>query len=331
MISNKFPKITVIIPVYNVECYLPECVDSVLNQDYSNKEILIINDGSTDGCSEIINKYKKNNICISVVETENRGLSMARNLGMELALGDFLLFLDGDDYLLPNTLSSCSQAAFTHNVDIVMFSGEIINSSINSKNFPNSYYIRPFELLDKPFHTHDLFEKLISLKKYIPSACLYMFKKDKFKGVDFYPKILFEDNLFTTKLLLHFSDSYAVCIPDLLYKRRIREGSITTQEHTLHHLNSYRIVIEELLKINFKFLKVNTRMALEIFIQKIIVGYLETSLKLSNAPKVKFIRFKLFGYLRQLELNNIKFLTIILLIFPWFIPIFKRYNYKKFS
>ncbi len=329
MIINNNLKITVIIPVYNVERYLCECIESVLNQDYDNKEILIINDGSTDGSTKIIEEYKKNNTCIRVIETENKGLSMARNLGMELALGDFILFLDSDDYLLYNTLSKCVESVLTYNVDIVLFSGEIINLSLKSNKYSAFYYSRPLELLNKPLKSRYLFEKLIFLKKYIPSACLYMFRKDKFKLIEFYPGILFEDNLFTTKLLIHSPDSTAVCIPDKFYMRRIRESSITNQEQTLNHLNSYQIVIEELLKINIKKLDINTHKALEIFIQKIIVGCLETNLKLIKVQKPKFLRLKLINYLRQLELKHIKFFTIILLFTPRIIPVLKKYQNKK--
>jgi len=328
ILNNKF-RITVIIPVYNVERYLSECIESVLGQDYDNKEILIINDGSTDGSREIIKKYKKNNTCIRFVETENRGLSMARNLGMELALGDFILFLDSDDFLLPNTLTKCIETIEKHNTDIVLFSGEIIKSSKKSNEFPSLYYSRPLELANKAFQSQYLFEKLVSLKKYIPSACLYMFKKDKFKLIEFHPGLLFEDNLFTTKLLIYSPDSYSVCIPDRLYMRRIRTGSITNQTMTFHHLNSYFIIVEELLKIKAERLEASTLKALEIFIQKIIVGCIETNSKINKSQQVKFFRFKMISYLRKLELKHIKLTTIILLLFPWSISVLKNYQNRR--
>jgi glycosyltransferase involved in cell wall biosynthesis len=327
-INNNF-KITVIIPVYNVESYLSECIESVLNQDYDNKEILIINDGSTDRSAEIIEEYKKNNTCVKVIETENRGLSMARNLGVGLALGDFIIFLDSDDYLSPNTLTKCTEAIEKHNTDIVLFSGEIVNLSKEANKFPTLYYSRPLELVNKPLQSQYLFEKLVLLKKYIPSACLYMFKKDKFKHIEFHPGILFEDNLFTTKLLLHSSNTYAVCIPNQFYMRRIRTGSITNQAMTSHHLNSYCIIVEELLKIKAERLEASTLKALEIFIQKIIVGCIETNLKLNNSQQVKFFRFKMISYLRKLELKHIKISTIILLLFPWSISVLKSYQNRR--
>ena len=322
-------KITVIIPVYNVESYLSECIESVLNQDFDNKQILIINDGSTDGSAKIIEEYKKNNTYIKVVETKNRGLSMARNLGIELALGDFILFLDSDDYLLPNTLTKCIEAIEKYNTDIVLFSGEIVNLSKEANKFPTLYYSRPLELVNKPLQSQYLFEKLVLLKKYIPQACLYMFKKDKFKHLEFHPGILFEDNLFTTKLLLHSSNTYAVCIPDQFYMRRIRAGSITNQAMTSHHLSSYCIVVEELLKIKAERLEASTLKALDIFIQKIIVGCIETNRKLNKAQKANFFKFKMISYLRQLELKHIKISTIILLLFPWSISGLKGYQNRR--
>jgi glycosyltransferase involved in cell wall biosynthesis len=331
LISKNNYKITVIIPVYNVERYLSECIESVLGQNYANKEILIINDGSTDGSKVIIEKYNKSNSCIRVFETENRGLSMTRNLGIKLALGDFILFLDSDDYLLPHALQKCMETIDKHNLDIVLFSGEIINFSKELNKFPSLYYSRPLELVNKPLQSQYLFERLITLNKYIPSACLYIFKKDKYKQIEFQPGILFEDNLFTTKLLIHSPNSYAVCIPDKLYMRRIREGSITNQPQTLFHLNSYLIVVEELLKIDAIKLDTDTRKALQIFIQKIIVGCLDIKLRVIKEQQPKFLRLKLISYLSQLELINIKFSTIIFLFIPIIIPVLKNYQLRKNS
>lgn len=84
-------KITAIIPIYNVEQYLPQCLNSVLNQTYQNLEIILINDGSTDSCPRIVDDYALNDARIKVIHKQNGGLSDARNTGLKIATGDFMV------------------------------------------------------------------------------------------------------------------------------------------------------------------------------------------------------------------------------------------------
>ena len=91
--------ISVIIPVYNVEKYLRRCIDSVINQTYKNLEIIIVDDGSTDNSSNICDEYTNKDSRVKVVHKENGGLSSARNVGIELAKGDLIAFVDSDDYI----------------------------------------------------------------------------------------------------------------------------------------------------------------------------------------------------------------------------------------
>lgn len=92
-------KISVIIPVYNVELWLRKCLDSLLNQTYSNIEIILIDDGSTDGSSEICDEYSKKDTRIKAMHIKNSGQSVARNKGLDVAQGEYVLFIDSDDYL----------------------------------------------------------------------------------------------------------------------------------------------------------------------------------------------------------------------------------------
>lgn len=96
-------KISVIIPVYNVEKYLHRCLDSVINQTYSNLEIILINDGSCDASGKICDEFAARDVRIRCVHQENAGVSKARNLGIAMASGDFYHFLDSDDYIEPDT------------------------------------------------------------------------------------------------------------------------------------------------------------------------------------------------------------------------------------
>ena len=92
-------KISVIIPVYKVEKYLKRCVESVVNQTYKNIEIILVNDGSPDKCGEICDKYARIDSRIKVIHKENGGLSSARNAGLDIASGDYIMFVDSDDWI----------------------------------------------------------------------------------------------------------------------------------------------------------------------------------------------------------------------------------------
>ena len=102
-------KFSIVIPVYNVEPYLPECLDSVLNQTLSDWEAVCVNDGSTDNSSVVLEDYASKDSRFRVITQPNGGLSAARNTGMKAALGDYVLFLDSDDWLEPNALLVLSE------------------------------------------------------------------------------------------------------------------------------------------------------------------------------------------------------------------------------
>lgn len=109
-------KVTVIVPVYNVEPYLNKCVDSILAQTYRNIEVILIDDGSTDGCGEICDSYKERDERVKVFHTENRGLSAARNLGIQNADGEFIYFIDSDDWIDDNLLKTAVEKIGGSNV-----------------------------------------------------------------------------------------------------------------------------------------------------------------------------------------------------------------------
>lgn len=113
------PLITVIVPVYNVEKYIRQCVESIIAQSCRRLEILLIDDGSTDGCGEICDAYEREDRRIRVFHTANRGLSAARNLGLEHAGGDYISFLDGDDWMETNALARMLDAALRYDADLV--------------------------------------------------------------------------------------------------------------------------------------------------------------------------------------------------------------------
>lgn len=115
------PIISVIVPVYEVEAYLERCVDSLLSQSMRNIEIILIDDGSPDACGEICDRYAAHDPRVRVIHQENAGLSAARNAGLELARGEWIMFVDSDDWVEPDFCRLPYEAALAHGADLVIF------------------------------------------------------------------------------------------------------------------------------------------------------------------------------------------------------------------
>lgn len=135
------PKISVIIPVYNVEKYLCECLDSVINQTLQDIEIICINDGSTDNSLEILKKYAKNDNRIVIIDKKNEGAGEARNKGLDKASGEYLAFLDGDDFYNLDYLEKIYAKAKLTNADIVVCAANSFNDGTKETK-PMSWSLR---------------------------------------------------------------------------------------------------------------------------------------------------------------------------------------------
>lgn len=114
-------KVSVIVPIYKVEKYLDRCVKSILNQTYKNLEIILVDDGSPDSCPVMCDEYANADSRVKVIHKKNGGLSDARNAGMAVATGDYLLFVDSDDWIEPQTVTELIVVIEEHNVDFVTF------------------------------------------------------------------------------------------------------------------------------------------------------------------------------------------------------------------
>ena len=111
--------ISVIVPIYNVEKYLQKCVDSIINQTYKNLEIILVDDGSPDNCPKMCDDYAEKDSRIKVVHKENGGLSDARNVGMEVATGEYVSFIDSDDYISLDFYETLLETIVDNDSDVV--------------------------------------------------------------------------------------------------------------------------------------------------------------------------------------------------------------------
>ena len=239
------PIVSVVIPVYNVEAYLCECVDSVINQTYKNLEIILVDDGSTDSSGKICDDYAEKDERISVIHQKNGGLSAARNAGLDKASGEYIYFLDSDDYVADNTLESLITIAEKDNSDIVFFDAV---SFADTPDFTvKQNYIRKNKY--KFDSGYNIFSALTQKQEFHSAVYLMLFKNDFIiqNNLRFVPDILHEDMVFTYQALC-FAKVVSQC-DKALYYRRYRKNSIMTSSKTKKHFES----CIEVSKTNTKF------------------------------------------------------------------------------
>lgn len=128
-------KISIIIPVYNMEKYLRECIDSVINQNYISTEIIIINDGSTDDTDKIVQKYLEKYSNIKYIKQKNKGIAESRNQGLIYATGEYIMFLDSDDYLEEKALERIYKKAESTGADIIIFEYSKVYEKLEYKKY----------------------------------------------------------------------------------------------------------------------------------------------------------------------------------------------------
>ena len=146
--------ISIIVPIYNTEKYLNECVDSIINQTYKNIEIILVNDGSTDNCLKICDEYAKKDKRVKVIHKENGGLSSARNSGLDILTGKYVCFIDSDDYVATTFVYDMFNLITKYNADIVEGSYQTINDAerfVNETDLKANAFLGNFAVLPREF------------------------------------------------------------------------------------------------------------------------------------------------------------------------------------
>ena len=251
--------ISVIIPVYNVENYLRECVDSVLSQTYQNFEIILVDDGSTDSSGKICDEYASNDERICVIHQKNNGPSKTRNTGLDNATGKYIYFLDSDDYVESNTLELLISTAESNNADLVFFDARSFTD--DGSEVKQGYIVKETY---KPKSGYEILTELHNNKDYHCSVVLLFINRSLLND----NKIRFlesaycsEDMLFTYKMFCASSKT-AQC-KNTLYHRRYRSGSIVTSKKSQRHFQSCRNVYEEIRDYSERIGKTGDYMATE--------------------------------------------------------------------
>ena len=227
-LRKKNPEISIIIPVYNVEKYLDECLNSAVNQTFNDIEIICVNDGSTDSSLEILESHASRDKRIKIINQKNKGLSGARNTGLDAAKGKYIYFMDSDDYMELNGLKKLYDLIEEESCDLIVFktynfideTGEYIHIEYHDMPELTS------RLGNKKFHYQNHIQELIDIDV---TAYTKFFKMEIASDIRFEEGLIFEDNLFTMELIfnsksIYFYDRY-------LYHRRMRDNSIITSNN----------------------------------------------------------------------------------------------------
>ena len=232
--------VSVVIPVYNVERYLRESLLSVMNQDYKELEIIVVNDGSTDSSLEILEYLALKDSRVKIFSKANGGLASARNYGLQHSSGDFILFFDSDDLLVSNAISTLMKCAIDNSADIIAFGFEKFYENTKIVNRVDKDFKAVFLSISDYFRLafDDSFPSRHCNGGY---AWARLYKREVIQ--DFYfdsNRLLYEDEDFTSRLILKLDGNRKLYyIDDVFYLYRQRKSSLVHSKQTERLFNLY--------------------------------------------------------------------------------------------
>lgn len=308
-------KISIIVPVYNVEKYLDRCINSILKQTYQNLEIILVDDGSNDNSGNMCDKYAQKDSRIRVIHKENGGLSDARNKGIEIATGEYIGFVDSDDYIADNMYEYLKEIMDNNDADISIcgytkFSEK--DNIIESKDYKEYVYT-----------TKEAIRELIKQEKFQDYAWNKLYKSKLFSEI-LYPFGRKMEDIGTTYKLFDASKKIVFCNKTLYYYFQ-RENSIVNNKKPSLYIDKY-----ELSKERYLFIKKKYPSILENdidMLNKILSIYKQKKNKqiyeyLSNHDVMK-LYFDIMKNIDKFK-NNIPFKMKLKIL------LFKIYNYKEY-
>lgn len=261
-------KVSVIIPIYNVERYVGECISSVIQQDYQNLEIILVNDGSTDLSLKICENYALKDNRIRIINGENGGRGAARNRGIESSTGKYLTFIDGDDFVDSNYVSSLVEQKKKYNSNIAI----TFDKEFNQKN--NTFYV----LLDPApgntscdgvYNSREWLEKFFySRNSTLNTVCMKLFDRALFKNIRFPENHVICEDAFTSWKLAMRSDRISFeNKPTYIYRKKHAESITTAESNGKFHYAQVNVLEESIailslceLKTDFMFARYRQRL-----------------------------------------------------------------------
>lgn len=224
--------ISIIVPIYNNEQFLNRCIRSIVNQSYSNLEIILINDGSTDQTPNICDKFAGQDERIKVIHKENDGVAIARNTGLDIAAGDYITFVDSDDYIKEDFCETLLENAIKYNADIVQcgYYRASEKGKVLSENKLN------FDIIEGSYNSSYYYAKGENCTNYV---CNKLFSKNIINSIRFPNAIVSEDFAFNVKA--YYNSDKTIVIPDPLYYYIDNLNSVTNSDFDKRKLDAIRI------------------------------------------------------------------------------------------
>lgn len=230
------PLLSVIIPLYNVELYIEDAIQSLLEQKFDDFEIIVVNDGSTDGSARVVEEIMESENRIRLYHQDNQGLAATRNRGLDMADGKYIYFLDADDMLKQNVLETIMERIQTSNSEMVYFPGQFIDKDGGTfSDKPNIHCVE----LTTPIRGEELFVRLNKSGCYSPNVQKYIYRKDFLinSNLRFEDGFSHEDEAFSIKALCLAERS--VSFKEALMYKRLRPDSIMSTEKALHNVQGW--------------------------------------------------------------------------------------------
>lgn len=300
-------EVSIIVPVFNTEKFLKECLISILKIDMDNIEIICINDGSTDNSLEILEKFQKSNKeKMKIITQENKGLSLTRNRGIDISKGKYILFLDSDDFVESKNLELFLKEGIKKRCDVYIGN----SSDFYSKNIIKQDKL-DLKLLKFGTQTGEFyFAERIKRKCMYMGVCRNLYKKDFLlkNNLKFVDKLIYEDTLFTPTVFLVAQRVECSNIYFYFYRRK-RENSLT-ENITKDHIISLLFIINEILKLRKdNSQKYITTLLLNLYIKVLKKGNIKSKkiqrkiIFLPNNSFKDYIR-KIYIILKSITLEN---------------------------
>lgn len=290
---NQSKLVTVIVPIYKVELYIKKCVDSILQQTYKNLEIILVDDGSPDKCPIICDHYARLDARVKVIHKENGGQAEARNFGLRIASGDYIYFVDGDDYLELDALAILVNVAQKEKADIVIADIKFVDSSNQILYGGKKQY--PFDR-DRVFTASQSAYEFAGLD-WGPWNKLYT--ADLHKMIEFPNGKIHEDEAIMFELFKN--SNKCVYVNRQLYNYLKRKDSTTTREYTFKKMDWFIVWLKNLSYVQLNFPTCENKVIKKL--SMISIYNLNNLLRMKNSNNDKFIKF-ILDYFNE-NLNKI--------------------------
>lgn len=306
------PKISIIVPVYNVEEYLENCIDSILNQTFKDFELILVNDGSTDNSLDICKRYKNIDDRICIIDKKNGGLSSARNAGLNIAKGEYIGFVDSDDYIHPQMYEILYHQIIKNEADISMCEFKKV-SEFNKKELSDKGILNnKIEILDNKDSLFKLGEKgsvtyIVSWNK--------LYNKGLFNNIRFKEGIIHEDEYIIHRLL--YQANKLVYIKKELYFYLQRKGSIMDKKINIDEVD-YLLACSDRVRFFYEKHLIDLKEKYEyVYLSKLLKNYSTLDKNYHNHKKILILKNdfrKLLKILLKSNNNSVKE-KILLIIF----------------